>query len=191
MSRGVCKAVVIGASAGAVQALLDILPVLPADGRLVILIAVHVPPDRGNALVPLLQSRCRAPLKEAEDKEPTVPGQVYFAPSDYHLLVEQDGSLALSSDEPVHYSRPSIDVLFQSAADAWGETLVGIILTGANEDGAQGLAAVHAAGGEALIQAPAESYAPTMPIAALAACPEARVLTLNDIANHLAALTTA
>jgi len=189
VTRSACKAVVIGASAGAVQALLDILPALPAEGRVIVLVAVHVPADRSNALIPLLQTRCRASLKEAEDKEPALPGQVYFAPSDYHLLVEQDGSLALSSDEPVHHARPSIDVLFESAADAWGDALVGVILTGANADGARGLAAIHAAGGEALVQAPAEAAAPTMPAAALAACPQARVMTLTDIANHLSALT--
>ena len=110
------RAVVIGASAGAVQALLAILPILPADYPLPILIAVHVPPDRGNGLVPLLQASCALAVLEAEDKERVLPGTVYFAPPDYHLLVERDGGLALSSDEPVNYSRPSIDVLFESAA---------------------------------------------------------------------------
>ena len=100
------RAVVIGASAGAVQALLAILPILPADYPLPILIAVHVPPDRGNGLVPLLQASCALAVLEAEDKERVLPGTVYFAPPDYHLLVERDGGLALSSDEPVNYSSP-------------------------------------------------------------------------------------
>ena len=105
-------AVAIGGSAGAVQALLRILPPLPADYPAPILVVVHVPPDRENALVPLLQGRCRVAVKEAEDKEPAEPGVVYFAPSDYHLLAETDGTLSLSSDDPVNMSRPSIDVLF-------------------------------------------------------------------------------
>ena len=124
------KAVAIGASAGAVQALLTILPSLPASYPLPVLVVVHVPPDRSNMLVPLFQAKCRIKVKEAEDKEPIVGGMVYFAPSDYHMLVEADGALALSSDEIVNYSRPSIDVLFESAADAYGAALVGVIPVG-------------------------------------------------------------
>ena len=113
------RAVVIGASAGGVQALLALLPSLPADFALPILVVLHVPADRSNVLAPLFASKCALTVKEAEDKEPVEPGVVYFAPSDYHLLVEADGALALSSDELVNYSRPSIDVLFESAADAY------------------------------------------------------------------------
>ncbi|KAK0350625.1 hypothetical protein LTR94_028280, partial [Friedmanniomyces endolithicus] len=150
MTTNETRAVVIGASAGAVQALLKILPALPAEFPAPVLVAVHVPADRDNVLAPLLQSRCRVRVKEAEDKETARPGVVYFAPSNYHLLVESNGDLALSSDEAVNYSRPSIDVLFESAADAYGAGLTGVILTGANEDGAAGLSAVAAAGGIAL-----------------------------------------
>ena len=107
------KVVVIGASAGAVQALLRILPLLPAGYPLPVLAVVHVPPDRPNALVPLFQTKCQIEVKEAEDKELARGGVVYFAPSDYHLLVEADGSLSLSSDELVNHSRPSIDVLLE------------------------------------------------------------------------------
>ncbi|WP_395942863.1 chemotaxis protein CheB [Brevundimonas sp.] len=177
--------VVIGASAGAVQALLTLLEPLPPTERFAVLITVHVPPDRSNSLVPLLAARCALPVKEAEDKEAIRPGVVYFAPSDYHLLVEQDGHLALSSDELVNYARPAIDVLFDSAADAGAPSLTGIILTGANEDGAAGLAAIVRAGGEALVEAPVSAYARTMPEAALAACPQAAVLDLVGIAQHL------
>ncbi|GEM_PF-2779591 len=140
------EAVVIGASAGAVQALLHILPGLPATLSVPILIVVHVPSDRSNALVTLYQDRSRMRVKEAEDKETVTDGTVYFAPSDYHLLVEAERSLALSSDEAVHHSRPAIDVLFETAADAYGPALAAIILTGANQDGADGLRAVAAAG---------------------------------------------
>lgn len=188
MTAALPRAVVIGASAGAVQALLHILPQLPGDYPAAILVAVHVPPDRGNVLVPLLQSRCRVAIKEAEDKEIVRAGTAYFAPSDYHLLVERDGGLALSADEAVNYSRPSIDVLFESAADAFGETLTGVILTGANADGAQGLRAVADAGGVAIVETPDSAYSSAMPEAAAAACPQARIMTLDDIAHHLAGL---
>jgi two-component system chemotaxis response regulator CheB len=160
------KAVVIGASAGAVQALLHILPLLPADFPLPVLAVVHVPPDRPNALVSLFQTKCRIKVKEAEDKEPALGGVVYFAPSDYHLLVEADGSLSLSSDELVNHSRPSIDVLLESSADAFGPRLTGIILTGANDDGARGLKAVMEAGGTVIVEDPLSAFASTMPEAA-------------------------
>jgi len=185
------KAVVIGASAGAVQALLKLLPTLPASYPLPVFVVVHVPADRNNMLVPLLQTKCQVVVKEAEDKEPVVGGVVYFAPSDYHLLVETDGSLALSSDEIVNYSRPSIDVLFESAADAYGATLAGVILTGANHDGAAGLKAVMDAGGVGVVEDPTGAYATAMPLAALEACASARTMTLDAIASHLLSLGTA
>ena len=185
MSRTGIRAVAIGGSAGAVQALLHILPALPASYPLPVLVVVHVPPDRDNALVPLLQDRCQLAVKEAEDKETLAPGVVYFAPSDYHLLVEADGALALSSDELVNHSRPSIDVLLESAADALGPNLVAIVMTGANEDGAAGLRAVADAGGVAIVEDPAEASSRTMPEAALQACPAATAMTLDAIKSYL------
>jgi len=179
------RAVAIGASAGAVQALLRILPVLPVTYPLPILIVVHVPPDRTNALVALFRANCQLPVKEAEDKEPIVGGVIYFAPSDYHLLVEDGGSLALSSDELVNHSRPAIDIMLETAADAYGPALTGIVLTGANHDGAAGLKAVADAGGEVIVEDPAEAQVSTMPAAALAACPNAKSLTLDGITSHL------
>lgn len=179
------KAVVIGASAGAVQALLKILTALPEDYSLPILVVVHVPPDRSNLLVPLLRDRCGIQVKEAEDKEPLAPGVVYFAPSDYHLLVEASGALALSGEEAVNYSRPSVDVLFHSAADAFGERLVGVILTGANDDGARGLAGIAEGGGEAIVEDPDGAYASEMPTAALRMCTTARKMSLSEICAHL------
>lgn len=185
------RAVVIGASAGGVQALLALLPQLPGAFPAPILVVLHVPADRSNVLAPLFATRCALSVKEAEDKEPALPGVVYFAPSDYHLLVEADGALALSSDEPVNYSRPSIDVLFESAADAYGAGLVGVILTGANEDGARGLSAVEAAGGLAIVEDPALAYAPSMPEAARRACASAQALSLAGLAEHLKGLVQA
>jgi two-component system, chemotaxis family, protein-glutamate methylesterase/glutaminase len=190
MSGATIKAVAIGASAGGVQALSQILPQLPAGYPLPVLIVVHVPPDRENALVPLFRAKCRVEVKEAEDKEPARPGVVYFAPSDYHLLVERDGSLSLSSDELVNHSRPSIDVLLETGADAYGPALAGIILTGANEDGALGLRAIAEAGGAAVVEDPAGAYASAMPEAALAACPAASIMSLEAITSYLLSLGT-
>jgi two-component system, chemotaxis family, protein-glutamate methylesterase/glutaminase len=179
------EAIVIGASAGALEALSSLLPGLPADYRLPILVVVHLPPDTTSLLAELLRARCAIRVREAEDKEPIEPGVAYFAPPDYHLLVEQDKRLSLSDDEPVLFSRPSIDVLFESAADAYGGGLIGVVLTGANSDGANGLKAVIEAGGVALVQSPAHAYAVAMPEAAIAACPDARVLPVNEIAACL------
>jgi two-component system, chemotaxis family, protein-glutamate methylesterase/glutaminase len=176
---------VIGASAGALDVLSNLLPGLPADYRLPILIVVHLPPDKTSLFAQLLRARCAIRVREAEDKEPIEPGVAYFAPPDYHLLVEQDKRLSLSDDEPVLFSRPSIDVLFESAADAYGDGLIGVVLTGANSDGANGLKAVVEAGGVAVVQSPKGAYAVAMPEAAIAACPDARVLPVNEIAAYL------
>lgn len=191
MSPSPATAVVIGASAGGVQALLALLPALAADFPQPILVVLHIPADRSNVLAPLLDAKCRLTVKEAEDKETARPGVVYFAPPDYHLLVEANGDLALSSDEAVNYSRPAIDVLFESAADAYGPGLTGIILTGANEDGARGLKSVWDAGGAAIIEEPSSAYATAMPEAARKACVAAAVMTLEHIAEHLQGLEKA
>lgn len=182
------QAVVIGASAGGVQALSQVLPALPVDFPIPVIVVVHIPPRRDNALVDLFADKCRIPVKEAEDKEPLEPGTIYFAPSDYHLLVEAGGSLALSSDEPVNHSRPAIDVLFESAADAFGSELAGIVLTGANSDGAAGLRAICAVGGRGIVQDPASAEMATMPRAALAACPGSQAMKLEDIHPALEAM---
>ena len=179
------EAVVIGASAGALEVLSSLLPALPSDYRLPILIVVHLPPDKTSLFAELLRARCAIRVREAEDKEPIEPGVVYFAPPDYHLLVEEDKRLSLSDDEPVLFSRPSIDVLFESAADAYAGGLIGVVLTGANSDGANGLKAVVEAGGVAVVQSPGSAYAVAMPEAAIAACPAARVLPVNEIAAYL------
>jgi two-component system chemotaxis response regulator CheB len=185
MSGFPAEAVVIGASAGALEALSLILPALPADFRLPVMVVVHVPPDKKSILAELLQAKCRIRVQEAEDKEPISAGTVYFAPPDYHLLVETDRSLSLSNDEPVLYSRPSIDVLFESAADAYGPALIAIVLTGANDDGAKGLRAVAEAGGTTIVQSLDGAFASAMPEAAMAVCPDALILPLQGIASYL------
>jgi len=179
------RLIVMGASAGAIEALSHILPQLPAAFPLPILIVVHVPADRSNFLAPLFAAKCRLDVREADDKEPMSAGTVYFAPPDYHLLVEADGTISLSNEEAVQHSRPSIDVLFESAADAFGESTVAVLLTGANADGAAGLKSISDAGGIAIVQDPASAYADAMPSAGLKASPAARTLSLDAIRRFL------
>ncbi len=179
------KAVLIGASAGGVEALLTILPALPADYPLPIGVVLHIPPDKESLLATIFTERCRLPAQEAEDKQTMEGGHIYFAPPNYHLLLERDGTFSLSTETPVFYSRPSIDVFFESGADAYGDAAIGIILTGGNQDGAAGLAAILASGGTGLVQDPREASVPVMPAAAVTACPTARVATLQDIVQFL------
>jgi two-component system chemotaxis response regulator CheB len=180
--------VVIGASAGGVEALGVLLPALPATFHPSMLIVLHLPRERPSLLVNIFAKRCAQPIREAEDKEPVEPGTVYFAPPDYHMLVEKNRRIALSADEPVHFSRPSIDVLFESAADVYGERLLGVILTGGNEDGAAGLHAVRQAGGVTVVQQPDSARVPLMVVSALQRGPADFVLSLPEIAQLLGAL---
>jgi two-component system chemotaxis response regulator CheB len=179
------QAIVIGASAGAVEALTALLPSLQPGFRLPVIVVVHLPADRRSAMAELFRAKCTLEVREAEDKDPIAAGTIYFAPPDYHLLVEADRSLSLSCDAPVLFSRPSIDVLFESAADAYGPRLVGIILTGANADGARGLKAIIGEGGIGIVQTPSSAFAPAMPEAALRASPTAKPMTLQAIAAYL------
>ena len=186
--QGRIEAIVIGASAGGVEALGLILPALPARFRPALLIVLHLPRERPSLLVEIYEKRCALPIREADDKEPIEPGTVYFAPPDYHMLVERNRQIALSTDEPVHYSRPSVDVLFESAADVFGNRLLGVILTGANEDGAAGLHAIHRAGGVTVVQQPDSAKVPLMVVSALQRHPADFVLSLPQIAELLAGL---
>ena len=179
------EAIAVGASAGGVEALGLLLQALPEGFTPAIFAVLHLPPDRPSLLAEVLQPRCRLPVREALDKERVQPGCVYLAPPDYHLLVEKEKTLALSSDPPVHFSRPSIDVLFESAAEAYGRGLLGIVLTGANADGAGGLAAIRAAGGHAWVQSPGDAVADAMPTAALERAGADLVLPLRDMAERL------
>jgi two-component system chemotaxis response regulator CheB len=185
---GRVDAVVIGASAGGVEALSILLPALPAETGVSIFIVMHLPRDRPSVLADILSRKCVLPVHEAQDKEPVLPGTVYVAPTNYHLLVDTGPQIALSADDPVHYSRPSVDVLFESAAEVYGERLLGMILTGANEDGARGLAAIKDAGGVTLVQAPDTAVSPTMAMSALALRPADAVLTLTQLADALRTL---
>ncbi len=185
---GRIDAVVIGASAGGIDALMTLLPALGANVGAPIFIVLHLPRDRPSLLPDIFAPRCPLPVCEAQDKEPVRPGTVYFAPPDYHLLIDAGPRLALSSDELVNYSRPSIDVLFESAADVYGAGLLGIILSGANEDGAAGLAAVHNAGGMTIVQQPRSAQVKSMVLSALNRNPASHVLELEGISALLATL---
>jgi two-component system, chemotaxis family, protein-glutamate methylesterase/glutaminase len=187
---GRVDAIVIGASAGGIEALTVVLPALPAGLRPPVFIVLHLPRDKPSMLAEIFARKCALPVHEAEDKDEVVPGTVYFAPNNYHLLVDKGPQLALSVDDPVHHSRPSIDVLFESAVEIYGERLLGIILSGANDDGASGLAAIHDAGGLTIVQSPQTARAPNMALSALKLRPADWVLPLDEIAKLLRTLDT-
>jgi two-component system chemotaxis response regulator CheB len=180
--------VAIGASWGGLSAVERVLGSLPADFGAAVVIAQHRRADSdGDRLAQLLRGRCQLEVWDAEDKQSLDPGTVLVAPADYHLLVEP-GSVALSVDAPEHYSRPSIDVLLGSAADAYGDRAAGVVLTGANADGADGLARIAARGGVAIVQDPETAMRREMPDAALAGTPDARVVGLDEIGPLLSGL---
>ncbi len=184
----VVDAIVVGASAGGVEALLKVFSRLRVGYRLPILTVLHVPEDRRSQLAQVFQARLPIKVKEADDKEDIAPGTLYFAAPGYHLSVENDFSLSLSQEDRVFHSRPSIDILFQSAADAYGPRLAGFLLTGANNDGAFGLSCIKLSGGLTVIQDPDQAQARTMPEAALALHEPDYLLPLNDIGQLLVEL---
>jgi two-component system chemotaxis response regulator CheB len=178
--------VAIGASWGGLRAVEIVLGALPQDFAAPVVIAQHRQVDSSDGmLVRLLDARCALTVCEAEDKQALHPGLVLVAPPDYHLLVEA-GSVALSVDAPLNFSRPSIDILFSSAADAYAERVAGVVLTGSNADGAHGLARIAGRGGIAIVQDPGTAERREMPDAALSATPTARVLALEQIGPGLA-----
>jgi len=188
------KIVVVGTSLGGLQALQILLSSLPKSFPLPVAIVQHRHKDSKDSLSVFLQGYCPLPLTEAEDKDAIIPGRVYLAPPDYHLLVEE-GHFALSTEAAVCHARPSIDVLFESAADAYAQGVIGVILTGASHDGSQGLLKIQSQGGLAIIEEPTTAQSPTMPKAALAALQQQRssntvvtaywILPLRDIAPFL------
>ena len=184
-TQSLIEAVVIGASAGGVQALLSLLTDLPDKFQLPIIALLHLPAARNSQLAEVFQHRLLIAVREAADKEKIAPATLYFAGPGYHLSIETDHSFSLSCEAPVHYSRPSIDVLMESAADAYGPSLAGILLTGANADGAAGLARIGQRGGLTVVQDPAEAEVSTMPQAAIARRPPSLVLALAEIRNLL------
>lgn len=188
--RPACEAVVVGASAGGVEALLTVFAHLPPAFELPVVVVLHLPERRPSELPVVLEHRLRRPVREARDKAPVERGLIYVAGPSYHLSIEQDRSFSLSLEPRVHFSRPSIDLLFDSAADAYGPALTGVLMTGASEDGARGLAAIREAGGRTVVQDPAEAKIATMPEAALALFRPDHILTLHGIGKLLADLET-
>jgi len=179
-------AIVIGVSAGGVSALLELLPKFPVDCKLSILIVQHMSKSSTNYFVKLLQDKSKIRVKEADEKEEIMPGTIYVAPLDYHLLVEEDFSISLSVSEKQNFSRPSIDVLFETAAYAYQKHLIGIILTGANHDGAEGMCIIQKMGGYTIIQSPDEAEFPQMPRAVMDLIEVDEVLLLDEISDFFA-----
>jgi two-component system chemotaxis response regulator CheB len=183
--------IAVGASWGGMRAIASVLDALPADFEIPVVVAQHRPAKAGDEMLEqVLARRSRLEVVAATDKEPLAAGRVYVAPADYHLLVEP-GHLALSTDAPVEFSRPSIDVLFESAAYAYGARAVGVLLTGVNEDGAAGLARIAAAGGFTIAEDPTTAERGEMPAAAVARGAARRVLELERIGPFLAELRPA
>ena len=179
------EAIVIGASAGGVNALIQVLPALPRGYRLPIVVVLHVRSGRQNQLVDVFQQRVQVPVREAGDKEDIIPGTLYFAPAGYHLLLENGRSFSLSCDAPLHFARPAIDITMESAADVYGSRLAGMLLTGANDDGAQGMAAIGKAGGLTVVQDPEEANVGVMPLEAIRVRQPDLVLPLEQIKQLL------
>jgi two-component system chemotaxis response regulator CheB len=184
------KAIVIGTSAGGLSALSALLEKLPPDYQLPIIVVQHRAKDQKNLLEEVLQLKCKIRIKQADEKEKIEKSIVYIAPPDYHLLIEDDFTFSLSSDELVSYSRPSIDVLFESAAISYRDTLIGIILTGANNDGASGLQNIKKYGGLTIAQSPAEAQFPHMPGAAIDNGGAMLILTLKEIQKNMLDIKT-
>jgi two-component system chemotaxis response regulator CheB len=183
----VFEIIVIGTSWGGLSALSVVIAALPSTFALPLVVVQHRSPDTAGFLAELLQTRTGLCVVEVDDKRPLAAGHVYVAPSNYHLLVER-GFFSLNTDAPVRYSRPSIDVTFGSVADEYGRGAIGIVLTGANEDGALGLKRIADRGGHAIVQDPETAEGPIMPRAALRMVPRARVLPLERIASHLVSI---
>jgi len=179
------KAIVIGSSTGGMEALRIILEVLPKDFPVPVLVAQHISPHSDNYLAKFLDNACKVCVKEAEEKEEAIPGHVYLAPPNYHLLVEKDGFISLSVEARVSYARPSIDVLFESAAEAYNRGLIGIVLTGANSDGSKGLKRIKECRGLTIVQDPNTAQAEAMPRAAIGATNIDHITPLTEIGQLL------
>ncbi|EKO32055.1 protein-glutamate methylesterase CheB [Leptospira santarosai str. CBC379] len=179
------EAIVMGVSAGGMNAMKTILPSLPSEYGIPLILVQHIGPRSDGTWFRILGDLCNIRIKEAEEKEKIEPGTVYVAPPNYHLLIERDKTVSLSVTERVNFSRPSIDVLFESASDAYGDRLIGIVLTGANSDGAKGLKKIKENGGLAIVQDPLCSEASLMPESAIRAGPVDHILSLEKITELL------
>lgn len=187
---GKYQAVVIGASAGGTAALQKILPALPANFPLPIIVAQHLHPLQDGAAIIHYAGGSALIIKDADEKESVRAGFVYFAPPNYHLLIEDDHTFSLSIDSKIHFTRPSVDVLFESAADAYGAKLIGIVLSGANQDGAAGLLRIKQRGGLTIAQDPRDAEVSYMPKSAIEIASPDQVLSAAEIYKYLVKLTT-
>jgi two-component system chemotaxis response regulator CheB len=181
---------VVGGSAGSLEVILNLIAHLPENPNAVVIVVVHRKKDKDSILVDLLATRTRLPVREVEDKDPILINAVYLAPPDYHLLIERADLFSLDSSEKVHYSRPSIDVTFESVAEALGERVIGVLLSGANADGAYGLARIRQAGGYTIVQDPATAIVGHMPQQALNLTSVDKILPAAGIADLLVRLLT-
>ena len=181
-------AVVIGVSAGGLAALTRLLGILPASYPVPVIVVQHRSRDERTLLEEVLQAKCKIRIRQVEEKEPMNAGTAYLAPPDYHLLIEANHSFSLSYDAPVNYSRPSIDVMFETAAHVFGARLLGIILTGANADGSFGMKMIRKHGGTTIAQDPATAEYPEMPKSAIKTGSIQKIMELDAIGNFLLAL---
>jgi len=179
------EAIVLGASAGGFNVIKQLTATLPKDFSLPIMVVQHVSDTSDGSWADMLDRESKLRVKEADEKEKIKPGTVYLAPANYHLLVEPDHTLTLTVDERVNYARPSIDVLFETAAEAYRERLIGLVYTGANRDGAAGLAHIKANGGLAVVQDPTTAESPVMPTSAIRAAHPQHVLSPEQIIELL------
>jgi two-component system chemotaxis response regulator CheB len=182
------EAIVIGVSSGGMITLNTILRHLPSDFALSIIIVQHQHPESDDFIAKFLDARCSLTVKQADEKESILPGVIYITPPNYHLMIEEDRTFSLTIDKRVHYARPSIDILFETAADVFGEKLVGIILTGANEDGNHGLRKIKESGGLTIVQDPDTAEVDTMPKAAIASTKVDYILPLEKIGLFICTL---
>ena len=182
------KALVIGTSFGGLEALKTIIPELPGNLNMPVLVVLHIGDNKNDSFINYLNSISKLPVKEAEEKDELEAGHVYFAPPNYHMLIEDDKSISFSADPKVHHSRPSIDVLFESAAWCYKQGLIGVILTGLNQDGAYGLKTIKDYGGITIVENPENAIAPVMPKAALAETKADYILNLDQIGPKIVEL---
>ncbi|MHA3788410.1 chemotaxis protein CheB [Flavobacterium hauense] len=185
-----CKVLIIGGSAGSLEVLMEMLPKLAFVPTFAIVLVLHRKSAEDSTLEELISYKTTIPVKDVEDKTPLLPGFIYIAPSDYHLLFEADNVLSLDTSEKINYSRPSIDVSFESAAEVYGAALAGILLSGANADGTEGLLAIKKAGGVIVVQVPETAQMPFMPMNALTNASPHYVLDVKGMIDFILQINT-
>lgn len=183
------RAVIIGGSAGSLEVLLKVLPILKHDLSFPIIIVVHRKQGMDSLLTDLLANKTKLKVKEADEKEPIENGTIYIAPSNYHLLVEKDFTFSLDYSEKVNFSRPAIDVTFQSAALAYEKGLVGLLLSGSNADGVNGLITINKYNGTSLVQDPSSAQVSYMPDQAILKANVSAILKIEEMANYINSLS--